>query len=361
MGDERMHVSADLDTVDKQIVRALQLRPRAPFSLIGSALGLSEQTAARRFRRLNRAGLMRVTAGFHARALGFTTWIVRVRCRPEGAQAVAEALARRDDVSWVTIISGGWEVTFNLSAHSDRDAEDLLVRLLPKTTPVIDVSAAAILHSFAGEDPADWQGWRDMLTADQVRHVRAAPVPAAGQATRRPRHAWSPDDGDAAILDALVLDGRAEYSALARAAGTTLGKARRRVDALLASGVIYLDVDIAPAATGNAAPVVVWLTVAPGRLDAVGHAIAAHPAVPFAAALTGPANIMATLSTATLDDAYRFVTDSLGPLDGITGYEVTPMLRHVKQAGAYVVDGRLSVSPAGPARPAKAPARRGNR
>ncbi|WP_182358279.1 Lrp/AsnC family transcriptional regulator [Tomitella gaofuii] len=359
MTSDRTQFSPNLDTVDKQIVRALQLRPRAPFSLIGSVLGLSEQTVARRFRRLQRDGLVRVTAGFHARAFGFTSWMVRVRCRPEGAPAVADALARRDDVSWVTIMSGGWEVTFNLSAHSDRDAEELLVRLLPKATTVIDVSAAAVLHSFAGEDPADWQGWRDVLDADQTDRIRTPP--AAARPPAPPRTAWSPRDGDQAILDALVLDGRTEYAALARAAGTTLGRVRRRVGALLAAGVIYLDVDIAPAATGNTAPVVLWLTVTPGRLDAVGQAVAAHPAVPFAAALTGPANIMASVTTATLDDAYRFITDALGPLDGITGYEVTPILRRVKHAGTYLVDGRLSVSPAPRARPATAPARRGGR
>src|SRR5699024_9434125 len=145
-----------------------------PYSLLGEVLGLAEQTAARRLRRLQRDGLMRVTAGFHPRALGYTNWIVRVRCRPEGAQAVAEALARRDDVSWVTIISGGWEVSFNLRAHSDHDAQDLLVRLLPKTAPVLDVSPAAVLHAFAGSDPADWQGWRDELTDSQSRRLRAA-------------------------------------------------------------------------------------------------------------------------------------------------------------------------------------------
>ena len=91
MSGEQMQGSVLLSPSDEQIVRALQLHPRAPFSLIGEVIGLSEQTVARRYRRLQRAGLLRVTAGFHPRALGRTLWIVRVRCRPEGAQAVAAA------------------------------------------------------------------------------------------------------------------------------------------------------------------------------------------------------------------------------------------------------------------------------
>ena len=45
-----------LDDLDEQIVRCLQLRPRAAFSRIGEVLAVSEQTVARRYRRLQRAG-----------------------------------------------------------------------------------------------------------------------------------------------------------------------------------------------------------------------------------------------------------------------------------------------------------------
>ncbi len=363
MSGEQMQGSVLLSPSDEQIVRALQLHPRAPFSLIGEVIGLSEQTVARRYRRLQRAGLLRVTAGFHPRALGRTLWIVRVRCRPEGAQAVAAALARRDDVTWVTIVSGGAEVVFNLSARDDRDAEELLTRLLPKTAPVLDVSASAVLHPFAGSDPADWEGLRGALSEEQARRLRA-PDPPAGAAPAHPRAAhrtWSPQLGDEAILDALIQDGRAPYATLARAAGTTVGKVRRRVETLLDAGVVYLDVDIAPAIIGYGTPIALLLTVTPGRLDAAGRALAAHPLVPFVVAVTGPANLFATLTTDDPDVAYGFITGTLGAIDGITGYEMSPVLRQVKQAGAYVVDGRLSISPPRPARPATAPASRGGR
>ena len=43
-----------LDQLDRQLVRALQLDPRAPFSLIAEVLGVSEQTVARRYRQAAR-------------------------------------------------------------------------------------------------------------------------------------------------------------------------------------------------------------------------------------------------------------------------------------------------------------------
>jgi DNA-binding Lrp family transcriptional regulator len=54
--------SVTLDDVDAQIVRCLQLRPRAAFSAIGEVLSVSEQTVARRYRRLQRQGVLRVIA-----------------------------------------------------------------------------------------------------------------------------------------------------------------------------------------------------------------------------------------------------------------------------------------------------------
>jgi DNA-binding Lrp family transcriptional regulator len=329
------HQSDTLDLLDRQLVRALQLNPRAPFSLLGETLGVAEQTAARRLRRLRRDGLLRVTAGVEPHALGLTSWTVRVRCRPEATMAVADALARRDDVSWVSIYSAGWEVVFSLRARSDADAEDLLVRLLPKTAPVLDVSAAAVLHTFVGGNPADWRGWRDVLTEDQAALLRTEDRPA-------PRGPRTLTDTDHKMLELLTRDGRTGYATLARATGTSIGRVRRRLDTLTDAGAIYFDVDLAPAATGAFATSTLWLTVTPRCLAAVGDALAAHDDIPYAAALSGPANLSATVTAANLDSVYRFVTGTLAALDGITGYELAPQLRRVKQSGALVTDGRLA-------------------
>lgn len=327
--------SGIVGVLDRQLVRGLQLYPRAPFSLLGQVLGVSEQTAARRFGRLRREGLLRVTAGVNPHALGLTTWLARVRCRPEATAAVADALARREDVSWVSIHSAGWEVVFSLRSRADADAEDLLVRLLPKTTPVLDVSAAAILHTFVGGNPADWRGWRDALTDEQAARLRPPPRPSRLGPVELSRE-------DTPLLDLLTRDGRTSYAVLARAAGSSIGRVRRRLDSLTGAGVVYFDVDLAPAATGTKATSSLWLTVAPRHLASVGQALAGHDDVPFAAALSGPANLSATLSAIDLDDTYRFVTGTLAALDGITGYEIAPQLRRVKQSGARVTAGRLT-------------------
>jgi DNA-binding Lrp family transcriptional regulator len=275
-----MDDSAVLDALDRQLVRALQLDPRAAFS------------------------------------------------------RVAEAL----DVSWVTINAGGAEVVFALRARTEADRDDLLVRRLPRSTPVLDISGAVILHRYLGANAAGWEGLRDTLTPEQVQRLTATPQSA------RDRHPGL-DAVDHIVLDLLARDGRTSYAVLARSAGISVGRVMRRVAALQAAGVIYFDLDIATAAIGDPTTLSLWLTVAPRDLDAVGRAVAAHDEVQFAAALTGPANLVAAVTCADLGAAHTYVTTTLAAVDGITGYELSPVMRRVKQAGALIRGDRLADPP----------------
>ncbi len=326
-----------LDAIDRQLVRALQLEPRATFSALGEALDVSEQTAARRYRRLRREGLLRVVGAVDPRALGQTDWMVRLRCRPNGALAVAEALARREDVSWVTINSGGSEVLFSLRSRTEAEREDLLIARLPKSAPVLDAEAAVILRRYIGTNAADWQGLRGALAPDQVKRLTATPRVA-------PQRTATLEPGDDALLDLLAQDGRTSYAVLARATRTTVGRVTRRVEALQASGVVYFDLDIAVAAMGAIAAAYLWLQVPPAQLEAVGRALAEHDEVQFAAAITGDDNLVAVATSDSLDGLYGYLTMKLAAVDGISRYAVSPVLRRVKQAGTLTIGDRLETT-----------------
>ena len=179
MGATTSPESSILDDLDTRIARAIQLSPRASFREIADVLGVAEQTIARRYRRLRRDGLLRVTMATDPRALGNSTWVVRVRCRPEGADGIAGALAARDDVSWVSIYEAGWEIVFNLRAADPHGGMELLTRTLPKAAPVLDVRPAAVLHTFVGGAPTDWEGWHDALTQTEADALGRTRIPRA--------------------------------------------------------------------------------------------------------------------------------------------------------------------------------------
>src|SRR6201996_8644277 len=95
------------DPLDVQLVYALQLDGRAPFSVIGDVLGVSDQTIARRYNRLRSSGLLRVRGLVEPDLLGLRSWLIRVQCTPSAAAAVAEALARRPGTARMRLAPGG--------------------------------------------------------------------------------------------------------------------------------------------------------------------------------------------------------------------------------------------------------------
>jgi DNA-binding Lrp family transcriptional regulator len=280
---------------------------------------------------------VRVAGVLNPRALGQTAWLVRLRCRPDGTPRVAAALAQREDVSWVTINSGGAEVQFSLRSRSERDSEDLLVHRLPRTAQVLDVAASVIMRRYGAND---WQGVRDALTDAQVRALGgpSKPLDAPGTPVEL-------EPGDNALLDLLVRDGRASYTELARAAGTSAGRVMRRVEALETAGALYFDVDIADAAVGPFAAASLWLQVPPACLEPVGVALGGHEEAQFVAAISGDDNLVAEIGATSMDGLHEYLTTKLAAIEGITRYKITPTQRSVKQAGALTVGDRLSAPP----------------
>ncbi|MGI8680447.1 MAG: Lrp/AsnC family transcriptional regulator [Jatrophihabitans sp.] len=341
--------SATVNQLEGQIIRCLQLSPRVPFSTVATALSVSEQTVARRYRRLVRAGIVRVTAVVNLGALGQSNWIVRTQCKPSGAESLAKALAQREDVSWVTLVSGGSEIVCVLRARTEEARDDLLIQRLPRTAPVLGIAAAMVLHRFVGEGmhpTDDWAGLADLLDAGQQRTVLqhgdlglAEPVRNADGTQRT-----TLEDTDRLLLDALARDGRASFAAVAQAGGVSETTATRRLRALFAAGEAYLDVDLSAAALGYHAAATLWLTVTPAELDRAGQALAGEREVAFVGAITGQSNLTASVVCRDTAALYRFVTDKVGAIAGVQSMEVSPVLRHIKQAGTLTVGDRLAES-----------------
>ncbi len=99
-----------MEAVDRHILHALQVAPRASFRHIAEVIGVGEQTVARRYRALRRDGVLRVVGVVNPRVYGECQWIVRVRAKPADLPRLAEALVRRPDVTHVNALSGGTEL-----------------------------------------------------------------------------------------------------------------------------------------------------------------------------------------------------------------------------------------------------------
>ena len=309
--------------LDRQILHALRVSGRAGYREIGDILGVSDQTVARRYHRLRTDAGLRVVAVPNPIQLGYETWLIRVRTVPDAAASIADALARRPDTGWVTITSGGTEIGFTVRVPASTDRDALLLHKLPQTPRVTSVSAHCIVHQFVGGAVGpDLHG--AALTAEQIAEL------SPDVARTRDGHI-SPTD--APLLAALAGDARLTYARLAAAVGWPESTTRNRVQELFQSGALYTDVETNVALFGFHAPVLMWLTVSPSRLTAVGAALSEHKEIVFAAATTGATNLQALAVCHDMPDFYRYLTGRLGSLDGVEKVECEPLLRTHKQLG----------------------------
>jgi DNA-binding Lrp family transcriptional regulator len=321
----------DFDLLDQQVTQALQLDGRAPFRRIGEVLGVSDQTVARRHARLRETAGLRVLGLTEPLRMGLTPWFVRVRCAPDAAQQVGEALARRTDTRWVSLLSGGTEIAcMTYSSDPTQDPHALLLQKLPRTPRVVQVTAHALLHVFFGGALSPYSK-TGPLTPEQVAAL--GPPPAADGA-----EPVTLDDGDRRMLEVLVRDGRTPAAELAAATGWSPTTVRRRMAELRASGVLYfdLDFDFGAGLRHEGLLTSLWLEVEPAHLAAAGAALAGHAEVAFAAATTGTANVYACLMCRDGPALYRYLTGPVASLPGLRRTETAPIHRTLKGPSPYV-------------------------
>ncbi|MGV4987417.1 Lrp/AsnC family transcriptional regulator [Streptomyces sp. NRAIS4] len=318
-----MEMESDtFDRLDLQLLSALEVDARAPFSRIASVLGVSDQTIARRYRRLCARGGLRIVAMRDAHRLGQDQWMLRIRCTPDSAPAIAEALARRPDTYWIGLASGGTEVLCLTRPRTPGDHDELLLGKLPRTPSVVEIRAHQLLHRFYG-GAEGWIAKLALLTAEQRAALCPAAAPGTGPARIEPE--------DEPLLAVLERDGRAAYPELVRATGRSESSVKRRLAALRASGAVYIDVEYQSEILGRPVVAALWITVAPAALHSAGEALAAHEETAWVSATAGPSNLVVTALARSTAGLYAYLSGPLGQLRGVQHVETTPFLRRVKQ------------------------------
>lgn len=126
--------STQLDEVSKAIIAQLQQDGRRSYAAIGKVVGLSEAAVRQRVQRLIDGGVMQVVAVTDPLELGFARQAM-VGIRVEGQlDAVADALAALDEVDYVVITAGQYDLLVEVVCESDGHLLDLIsgkIRVIP--------------------------------------------------------------------------------------------------------------------------------------------------------------------------------------------------------------------------------------
>jgi DNA-binding Lrp family transcriptional regulator len=318
----------EFDEIDRRIIAALVIHPRAAWPAIAQAVNASETTVSRRAARILASGRVEVSATIDVLATGRGVPVfVRVRCAAGTAIDVANALTAWPNARFVAVLSGTADCLVEFVVTGPDDLLQLTQLRLPRLPGVTGSSSAVVLRRFAtgvGWDPG-------LLAPAAVAELRRDRPDRWDQA--QPGELAPPlTPTDEVLTDALALDGRMRWRDLADRAQIMESTARRRVGNLLKSGALRLRTVVEPAALGLPVTAFLWIRVDPARVATAAAALTGHPAVLLLFAAAGETNVCAEVAVARYEDLHRFLTETLGAIDGIRDVDVTLGLRTLKRA-----------------------------
>jgi Lrp/AsnC family transcriptional regulator for asnA, asnC and gidA len=123
-----------LDDVSKSIIEQLQQDGRRSYAAIGKAVGLSEAAVRQRVQRLSEGGIMQIVAVTDPLQLGFDRQAMVGICVDGDIQPVAKALSALEEVIYVVMTAGSFDVLCEVVSADDKELLELVagrIRAVP--------------------------------------------------------------------------------------------------------------------------------------------------------------------------------------------------------------------------------------
>jgi Lrp/AsnC family transcriptional regulator, regulator for asnA, asnC and gidA len=130
------HGGGHLDDLSKQIIEQLQEDGRRSYAAIGKAVGLSEAAVRQRVQKLLDTGVMQIVGVTDPLMLGFSRQaMIAIKCEGDLDQ-VAGHLAAMEEIDYVVITAGSFDILVELVCESDDQMLEMLnrIRSVPTVT-----------------------------------------------------------------------------------------------------------------------------------------------------------------------------------------------------------------------------------
>ncbi len=131
----RTNMAASLDDVSKAIIEQLQQDGRRSYAAIGKVVGLSEAAVRQRVQKLVDSGIMQIVAVTDPMQLGFARQAM-IGIKVTGPlDPVADALTQLDEVDYVVITAGSYDLLAEVVCESDDHLLELIsgkIRAIPE-------------------------------------------------------------------------------------------------------------------------------------------------------------------------------------------------------------------------------------
>jgi DNA-binding Lrp family transcriptional regulator len=320
--------SFSLSTDDRLLIDALQIAPRAPWSTVGDALGITAVTASRRWQRLTDAGAAWVTVapGMAYREEQLLAYL-EITCPPAYRLEVANELARHHLAITVELTTGTADILVTLAAGNLDTLSHYLLDHIGLVEHVLSTRARISTRLYS--EGSQWRLGdlsRAASEAMQREHDRE-------QGETGAESPFGITENVKLMLTQLAVDGRSSYSELAEVAGISPTSARRHISRLLRSRVVIPRTDMSAATSGWPVQVYLWANAPVDSLGECAVSLSRFRQTRLCATVTAGPNLLIGVWLRTVEEVHRLELAIAAKLPQVEVLDRLVVLRTVKRMG----------------------------
>lgn len=314
-----------IDELDRRLVHALQIAPRAPWTRVAAVVGADAVTLARRWQRLRDDGLAWVTC--HPPGDRAAGAVVEISTQPTALRQVLKEIIGDERAVSIDVTSGGRDIILTAMC---RDQDDLSNYLLDRLGTLEGI--AAISSHPVSAILTEGSQWRlQELDANETASL-TAPAPRVRQRARRDVAL------EYAIADALAEDGRMGATELAVRLDAPQRRVRETIAELFAASRLVLRADIARHASGWPVAACFFLSVPAPHVERVGALLSKIREIRTVLSVVGRYNIVMTVWMRSITDVPRLEARIESQLQGVRIVDRSIILRTAKVVGTTLDD-----------------------
>lgn len=291
-----------IDEIDRRLIELLVDDGRAATGTLAAAVDLSADAVRDRVRRMIDDGVVVIQGSINPGIVGLRMSAL-VGLKVRGAvNPVAQHIAEIELVDFVACTAGSFDLLVELVA----EGREAVYQILEEHIRPID--AVTNIEAFLYLSVEKWSS-------------NAVPqIPVTGRDL---------DADDRRIIQALRIDGRLSYRALAAQTGINYPTARRKAIALIDAGIIKTTTIVNRMATGERVSAAIGVNVN-GNIEAVLRGLAAIDEVLVVTVCAGRFDLFLDVETTSEDAMRRLVFDTVRGLPGVTSTETFHYLHITK-------------------------------
>ncbi|WP_326579163.1 Lrp/AsnC family transcriptional regulator [Streptomyces sp. NBC_00481] len=309
-----------LDELDRRLIGALHLAPRATWDDIGGILSADAGTLKRRYDRLHEARMVRVIGqadwGMHSTAMPVHVFL---DITGESPLAVLDRLRNLPHLQLLAQISGDYPLYAVVHAPSEAATSEAIDRMfsVPGVRRVNALPALSTLRRGITWDP------QFLTDAERAELLKLTGGRAEGTATATPP-AKPLSEAERTVVAQLIQDGRASSASIGRASGLATSTAHRVVRRVLDERWVQPRLEIVSEWLGFRTPFILRLRVAPGETPDVMRRIDRLPQTRLVAHVASDMSVLATGLVGDRSALAAFVDHELAEIPGLltTGVDV---------------------------------------